>query len=613
MLLNLNAQSGSSLPSLIAQDTTLSLDNSPYYADASVTVNSGVTLNVESGVEILFAAGITFTVQGNCEMTGTSENPVKLIPQDSSNYWGGVRGSSGRILLNNVYLSGMSTAFNINYGVFKLSECEIKKVSGSDVIHINRPDTAIIMNSNFLGDRQLSKQDAIDCDNAGQGVVRFENNIFAEYSDDAIDVGNQSYNVIIRSNKINHCVSIGITVGEESEALIERNIVTNCKGGIEVHNDAFATILNNTLYQNNTGIFAWHNSDSGTPTSSASAEIINTIISQSKSANFSVIPGSNLEFNYSMSDTDTLPGETNLLAPVQFLDAENLDLRLQPTSPCVDSGDPATATDSNGSVADMGAISYLETGDLVINEILYQKSSEDNAVPFIELYNNSDEVIDLLRYNLSHSVDYSFSESVILEPDSFLIITNNPTEFGDLQIPVLQCDSGNLDSSGSILLEDNIGNIMDFVAYDSETPWPHPETQSNHSIELVNPNKNNAFAESWNLSVSEGGTPGYLNSITNLHGSDNKIMGSSFVLYQNYPNPFNPKTVIRYALPITGYVDLSIYNILGQKISTLISKKQSAGDYQVEWNASEFTTGVYICRLMAGNGFMQMRKLLLLK
>jgi hypothetical protein len=88
---------------------------------------------------------------------------------------------------------------------------------------------------------------------------------------------------------------------------------------------------------------------------------------------------------------------------------------------------------------------------------------------------------------------------------------------------------------------------------------------------------------------------------------------SFFVLKQNYPNPFNPSTIINYELPITNDVELSIYNLLGQKIVTLVSGRQQAGTYNVEWNASVFASGIYIYRLQSGTGFVQTRKLVLVK
>jgi hypothetical protein len=103
------------------------------------------------------------------------------------------------------------------------------------------------------------------------------------------------------------------------------------------------------------------------------------------------------------------------------------------------------------------------------------------------------------------------------------------------------------------------------------------------------------------------------NELTNIDESIFDRLPRQFELGQNYPNPFNPTTKINYELPITNDVDLSIYNTLGQKVATLVEKKQPAGRYQVSWNASEFASGVYYYRLSTGSGFIQIKKLVLLK
>lgn len=72
---------------------------------------------------------------------------------------------------------------------------------------------------------------------------------------------------------------------------------------------------------------------------------------------------------------------------------------------------------------------------------------------------------------------------------------------------------------------------------------------------------------------------------------------SGFILEQNYPNPFNPVTTIRYSIPKTGYVELTVFNALGHKIETLINNVQTFGDYSVDFNASHLSSGVYYYRL----------------
>jgi flagellar hook assembly protein FlgD len=70
--------------------------------------------------------------------------------------------------------------------------------------------------------------------------------------------------------------------------------------------------------------------------------------------------------------------------------------------------------------------------------------------------------------------------------------------------------------------------------------------------------------------------------------------------------------MINYQLPMINDVELSIYNLLGQKVATLVNERQNAGYYQVEWNASSFASGVYYYRIKAGN-FLQTHKMVYLK
>jgi hypothetical protein len=99
-----------------------------------------------------------------------------------------------------------------------------------------------------------------------------------------------------------------------------------------------------------------------------------------------------------------------------------------------------------------------------------------------------------------------------------------------------------------------------------------------------------------------------VNDIENYRG----VVPIAFKLDQNYPNPLNPKTIINYELPITNYVDLGIYNLLGQKLVTLVSEKQNTGHHQVEWDASGFASGIYYYRIEAGE-FVDVKKMILLR
>lgn len=100
--------------------------------------------------------------------------------------------------------------------------------------------------------------------------------------------------------------------------------------------------------------------------------------------------------------------------------------------------------------------------------------------------------------------------------------------------------------------------------------------------------------------------------ITSVEITNGTGVPTRFALAQNYPNPFNPTTAISYHIPMTRYVTLRVYNILGQEVRTLVNAQQPPGQYTVRFDASLLSTGVYFYRLEAGE-FRQTRKMLLLK
>jgi hypothetical protein len=87
---------------------------------------------------------------------------------------------------------------------------------------------------------------------------------------------------------------------------------------------------------------------------------------------------------------------------------------------------------------------------------------------------------------------------------------------------------------------------------------------------------------------------------------------TEYSLAQNYPNPFNPSTEIRFALPEQAHVKLVIYDMLGREVAQLVDDQMEAGFHSVTWNAGTLSSGMYICRLVAGS-FVQTKKLTLTK
>jgi len=87
---------------------------------------------------------------------------------------------------------------------------------------------------------------------------------------------------------------------------------------------------------------------------------------------------------------------------------------------------------------------------------------------------------------------------------------------------------------------------------------------------------------------------------------------AQYSLEQNYPNPFNPSTLIKYSVAQDGFVNVSIFNLLGEKVATLVNSNMKAGSYELNFNASQLSSGVYFYSIEAGD-FKAVRKMMLMK
>lgn len=90
--------------------------------------------------------------------------------------------------------------------------------------------------------------------------------------------------------------------------------------------------------------------------------------------------------------------------------------------------------------------------------------------------------------------------------------------------------------------------------------------------------------------------------ITNINDdNDTKMLPKSFVLHQNYPNPFNPSSIIQFEIPQTSKITISVFNVLGQKISVLVDSEMQAGYHSIVWNADNLPSGIYLYQLSSGD------------
>ncbi|MCB9250138.1 MAG: T9SS type A sorting domain-containing protein [Ignavibacteriales bacterium] len=182
--------------------------------------------------------------------------------------------------------------------------------------------------------------------------------------------------------------------------------------------------------------------------------------------------------------------------------------------------------------------------------------------------------------------------------------------FGDLSFNNLQVWFTNSDSS---IIQSNLENIdwtgWKFKEIDLST-WPEAKF---NSLVVV---QNKLGAKSGQLYFDNVLT----NIVTDAKISENNLP-TDFRLEQNYPNPFNPTTTIKYTIPtnsfipsgVEGYdVRMTIYDVLGREIKTLVNEVKTPGNYEITFDATNLPSGVYYYRLKS-NDFVQTKKMLLLK
>ena len=106
------------------------------------------------------------------------------------------------------------------------------------------------------------------------------------------------------------------------------------------------------------------------------------------------------------------------------------------------------------------------------------------------------------------------------------------------------------------------------------------------------------------------GTTSYF--ITDVVDKNQNVLPTEFSLCQNYPNPFNPSTKISWQSPVSSHQTIKVYDVLGNEVATLVDEFRNAGSYEVDFNASKLSSGVYFYQLNAGE-FIQSKKMILIK
>ena len=147
-----------------------------------------------------------------------------------------------------------------------------------------------------------------------------------------------------------------------------------------------------------------------------------------------------------------------------------------------------------------------------------------------------------------------------------------------------------------------------FVTHDAGTTWELQFSREDGQIRSI------CFADS--LTGWAVGTNAFLRTVnggvTFIAEELGSPLSTGFSLNQNYPNPFNPTTTIKFQIPTSGFVSLKVFDLLGREVATLVNEELQPGSYERVFDANGMRSGVYLCRLQAGN-LQLTKKLILIK
>lgn len=593
------------LPRIIDQNTTLTIDCSPYLAPYDVTVLNSVKLTVEADVEIHFSENKNLRIHGDLQINGTTNLPVRLLPNADENVeqWGALifENTTDTSYLNHVHIVGASkglhpinekaaiSAFRANlelnqvyltevfadpiftqYSYISLTNSQLHSKVTGDLINV-KYGTGIIDNVDFRGNNQPDT-DAIDYDEVKNSVIRNSKIYdFFGFNSDGIDLGEESEDVLIENNFIHNCTDKGISVGQSSTIFAQNNTIVNCNQGFGIKDLGTAEIDQNSFYNVATPIAVF---EKNIGAGGGMAFVSNSILSNSPNQPFFVDSKSVLDISNSLSDTDTISGFDNLFDHPRFDNPTQNIFELMSNSPCLDAG-----IDDLGNVIDLGTKNHTFSAraDVQFSAINYHPFPNPE-MEFITIYNPSSEIIDLTNYVLSEGIQFTFPNTQIA-PDETIWVVKNLNLFFDVTEQIFEWTSGKLSNNGeAIRLTDSHGIIIDQVIYSDAFPWPTEADGLGGWLTLISPDLDNHFAESWQL---EGFTD-----------TEDLVFNETGLLV--YPNPASDFVTV-YQKEGKAIEQISIYDEMGRLVLEKDLEENSI-------DVSEFTSGFYFVKTESGFG-----------
>ncbi len=581
----------SPLSGTLQSDTTLTAENGPWRITGDVVVPDGVTLTIEEGTTVYFDNQTELRIEQNGRLLANGSESKRILltrATESDGQWDGIRfyytlqdnqlcfvdmeyGDRSRqmihvehskLLIDNMtWNTTNKTVLEVNHPRLLVRDSVFPNVESVEVVHGQSltGDEYFILDGNTFGSTTGYNDviDFSDCKRPGP-ILQAYNNTFLGGGDDGLDLdgcdahieGNIFTN--FHRDAVNPGTSSGVAMGyrfnRTTDITVVRNIFYNNDHSVLLKEDCYMLAENNVFVNNNIAAINY-----------SEWPLRNVSPGKGADLNGNIFLNNALTFENRFSQPgfpDPVISLNRCIVPgdLHDLGAGNIDadpLFVDPEGDFhLQPGSPAVGAGPNG--LDMGR--YVPAGASI--------SGEPDSVTTDTTATLTIGGPGIARYK------YVINDTSGAWSDEFIITDN----------PVIQLNG----------LEDGKSYTVYVKGRNSAGTWqslPEYATSKTWTVELDN---------------------------TGIRQKNSFQTPAQFRLYQNSPNPFNPTTNIKFDLPEPAFITLTVYNLNGKKVTTLISGKYNRGAHTITWNAAGLSSGLYYVVLSAGNQ-TEWKKTVLLK
>lgn len=264
---------------------------------------------------------------------------------------------------------------------------------------------------------------------------------------------------------------------------------------------------------------------------------------------------------------------------------------------------------------------YQQPIDLLkLTEIHYHPLDGDTTAnrefEFLEFKNVSNRTLHLAYLSFKQGVTYVFPANTLVQTGEHLILASNQKEFKNrYKFEPFGEYEGQLDNQGDriILVDAGEDTVVD-VFYSNRSPWPKAADGDGYSLVPVDSNgiRDPNNPGNWVASAEIHGSPGK-DDAASTEKNQPRAIPVNFNLFQNYPNPFNHSTRITFDVLQENKIRIDVFNVRGQRIITLCNGDYQTGRYHIQWDGFRYASGIYFYRMITESGFMQIKKMILIK